>query len=420
MLLLLAAAIAIPLGLDLYLPVPEDNPLTTEKIELGRRLFFDRRLSRDNSVSCSSCHDPERAFSDGRPVAIGVFGRQGRRNSPALINRGYGRLFFWDGRISTLEEQVLKPIQDPNEMDSPLPEAAARAGLPAEEISRALASYVRSILSGDSPFDRFINGDRTALSPEQQAGLQLFRGKANCTACHVGPNFTDERLHNTGVAWCDGKFADAGAGQGNFKTPTLREIARTAPYMHDGSLATLEEVIEYYDRGGNRNPGLDPELHALHLSPAEKREIVAFLGCLNGTIYATPHAATVRVLGKAFALRYLRNGVSNTIGATKVLPPSLNELQSRLGPFCQSHGVARLEVFGSVATGEAHAGSDIDLLIAFQPEVQLGWEFFALQDEMEVMLGSRVDLLTRRSVEQDHNPIRRRSILESAREIYAA
>jgi cytochrome c peroxidase len=245
-------------------------------------LFFDRRLSRDGSIACVSCHDPERAFSDGRPVAVGVFDRQGRRNSPALINRGYGRSFFWDGRIATLEEQVLKPIEDSNEMDLSLSEAAARVGLAPEEISRALASFVRSILSGGSPFDRFVNGDRSALSTEQQAGLQLFRGKANCTACHVGPNFTDEKLHNTGIAWRDGRLADPGAGRGDFKTPTLREIARTAPYTHDGSLATLEDVIEYYDRGGNRNPGIDPEIHALHLFPGEKQNLVAFLGCLNG------------------------------------------------------------------------------------------------------------------------------------------
>ncbi len=273
MLLLLAAAVTIPLGLDLYLPVPEENPLTVEKIEQGRRLFFDRRLSRDGSIACSSCHDPERAFSDGRAVAEGVFGRQGRRNSPALVNRGYGRSFFWDGRVATLEEQVLKPIEDSIEMDLPLSEAAARVSLAPEEIS---------ILSGDSPFDRFINGDRSALSAEPQAGLQLFRGKANCVACHVGPNFTDERLHNTGVAWRDGKFADAGAGQGNFKTPTLREIALTAPYMHDGSIATLADAIDYYDRGGNRNPGLDPEIRPLHLSSAEKQNLIAFLRCLNG------------------------------------------------------------------------------------------------------------------------------------------
>src|SRR5215469_7564305 len=144
--MLLLAAIAIPLGLDLYLPAPEENPLTAEKIELGRRLFFDRRLSRDGSIACASCHDPERAYSDRREVAVGVAGRMGRRNAPALINRGYGRLFFWDGRAASLEEQVLKPIEDPNEMDLPLAEAAAHVGLAQEEISRALASFVRSIV----------------------------------------------------------------------------------------------------------------------------------------------------------------------------------------------------------------------------------------------------------------------------------
>jgi cytochrome c peroxidase len=282
--MLLLLAITIPLGLDLYLPAPEANPLTPERIEQGRRLFFDRRLSRDSSTACSSCHDPERAFSDGRTVAVGVFDRQGHRNSPALINRGYGRSFFWDGRVSTLEEQVLKPIEDRSEMDLPVSEAAARVNLTSEEISRALASYVRSILSGDSPFDRFVNGDRAALSGEQQAGLAVFRGKGNCTACHVGPNFSDERLHNTGVAWREGKFADPGAGQGNFKTPTLREIGRTAPYMHDGSAATLEDVIEYYDRGGNRNSFLDPEVQPLRLSSGEKQKLAAFLRGLSGTI----------------------------------------------------------------------------------------------------------------------------------------
>jgi cytochrome c peroxidase len=279
--MLLVAAIVIPLGLDLYLPASEDNPITAEKIELGRRLFSDRRLSRDGSVSCASCHDPARAFSDGRAIAKGVFGRRGRRNSPALINRGYGRLFFWDGRAISLEEQVLKPIEDPNEMDLPLADAAARVGLDTPTISHALASFVRSILYGDSSYDRFIAGNRAAFSTVQQMGLQVFRGKGNCTACHVGPNFTDERLHNTGVAWKDGKLADTGAGQGNFKTPTLREIARTAPYMHDGSLTTLEDVVEYYDRGGNRNPELDAEIRPLHLSVDEKQSLIAFLRVLS-------------------------------------------------------------------------------------------------------------------------------------------
>jgi cytochrome c peroxidase len=300
--LILALALAIPLGLDLYLPVPEDNPITTEKIDLGRLLFNDQRLSRDGTIACVSCHEADRAFADGRVVPTGVFGRQGRRNAPAIVNRGYGRLFFWDGRAHTLEEQVLKPIQDPNEMDLTLVEASSRVGVSVDNISRALASYVRSIMTGDAPYDRFINGDRMALTEEEQRGLQLFRGKANCTACHVGPTLSDERLHNTGVAWAGeagrvegagtaggaGGFKDVGAGRGDFKTPTLREVARTAPYMHDGSLTTLDEVVAYYNRGGNANPSLDPELRPLHLEPEDMRALVSFLRTLSGTIHEGP------------------------------------------------------------------------------------------------------------------------------------
>jgi cytochrome c peroxidase len=283
-LVLLLVALAIPLGLDLYMPVPEENPITVEKIELGRRLFNDRRLSRDETVSCATCHDPGRAFSAPDAVTPGVGGRRGSRNAPALINRGYGRAFFWDARSSSLEEQVLKPIQDPNEMDLTIEEASSHVNLGRVTISQALANYVRSILSGDSPFDRFVNGDRGALSPEQQAGLQLFRGKGNCTTCHVGPNFSDEKLHNTGVAWRDGHLTDPGADAGTFKTPTLREVARTAPYMHDGSLATLEAVVDFYCDGGRQNPGIDPEIHPLHLSVEEKQALVAFLKSLSGSI----------------------------------------------------------------------------------------------------------------------------------------
>jgi cytochrome c peroxidase len=288
--IVLAAALVIPLGLDLYMPVPEENPITAERIDRGRELFFDTRLSRDRTIACASCHDPEKAFTDGRPAPIGVFSRIGRRNAPSLVNRGYGRAFFWDGRAPTLEEQVLQPIQDPNEMDMTLPEVSARVGLPSEEISRSLASFVRSLLSGDSPFDRYVNGDRLALTSRQQSGLRLFRGKGNCTACHVGPTFSDERFHNTGVAWRGGRLLDEGRfevtakseDRGAFKTPTLREIARTAPYMHDGSIATLDEVVDFYDKGGNRNPALDPELRPLRLSDDEKKDLVEFLRALDG------------------------------------------------------------------------------------------------------------------------------------------
>jgi len=305
-LLLLAAVVAqgavrgsIPLGLDAYRPIPEDNPLTPAKIALGRKLFFDRRLSRDQSLSCSTCHQPRRSFTDGRPVAVGIEGRTGARNVPTLINRVYGKSHFLDGRAESLERQAIEPIQNPKEMDMTLEEVVARlrrdrrtSNITSEELARALASYVRTILSGNAPIDRYMNGEREALSEEARRGLNLFRGKANCTACHVGPNFSDEGFHNSGVAWRDGQWLDPGrfvvtgkeADRGAFKTPTLREIARTAPYMHNGSLATLEEVIEFYNRGGNRNPYLDPELRPLNLSAEEKAALLAFLQSLSGQI----------------------------------------------------------------------------------------------------------------------------------------
>jgi cytochrome c peroxidase len=296
---LLAAAaarpIAIPLGLDLYMPIPEDNPLTVDRIALGKRLFHDKRLSRDRTLACASCHDPARAFSGDRARSVGVFGRQGPRNVPALVNRGYGRAFFWDARIRTLEEQVIQPIVNPVELDLTMEEASARTGLSATAIARALASYVRSILSGDSRFDRYLFGDREALTADERRGLDVFRGKGNCVACHVGPNFTDELLHNTGVAYLAGQPEDRGGGSGNFKTPTLREVARTAPYMHDGSLATLEAVVDFYADGGRPNAGLDREIAPRHFTPAEKEALIAFLRSLSGTIVEGLRHAPARV-----------------------------------------------------------------------------------------------------------------------------
>jgi cytochrome c peroxidase len=301
----LVLALLIPLGLDLYLPVPDENPLSSEKIELGRQLFVDTRLSADGSVSCATCHDPNRAFSSEEPLAVGVFGRVGRRNAPAIINRGYGRSFFWDGRVTTLEEQVLRPVADPLEMGGDVDEAAARVGLSREELSHALASFVRSILVGDSRFDRFVDGERDALTDDERAGLRVFRTKGRCAFCHSGPTFTDEEFHNTGVAWSpsdaepessqlagrSGGFLDEGRwlvtgrepDRGAFKTPTLREVARTAPYMHDGSLATLEAVVDFYDGGGRPNPNLDADVRPIGLAADERRALVAFLRSLGSS-----------------------------------------------------------------------------------------------------------------------------------------
>ena len=306
--LVLLLALQIPLGLDRGLLAPPDNPVTPEKAALGRRLFEDTRLSVDQSRACSDCHQAERAFSDGKRVAVGVRDQEGTRNAPAILNRTYGRTFFWDGRAATLEEQVLQPIQHPQEMDADLPTVIQRLradatyrqqfgdvfGRPPDTsaLSYALATYVRTILSGASDYDRYEAGEPTALAPEAQLGLRLFRGRARCSRCHSGSNLTDEDFHNTGVSWGHRPY-DAGRAvvtgvpedTGKFKTPTLREIARTAPYMHDGTIATLEEVVDFYDRGGNDNPFRDQELRRLRLTGEEKTALVVFLQSLSGQIF---------------------------------------------------------------------------------------------------------------------------------------
>ena len=295
-----------PLGLDVYLPVPDDNPLTAEGVELGRRLFLDPVLSADGRVACASCHRPERAFADTVAVSPGVFGRRGRRNTPSLANAGYGRAFFWDGRTTSLEEQVLRPIGDPDEMGSGLADVVARLGaspdyraafrrafgeeVSASGVARALASYVRTLRSGGSPLDRYRSGERAALSGLAEAGYRLFIGRAACATCHLGPTLTDQRFHNTGVAWRtsppldEGRFQVSGnsADLGAFKTPALRNVALTAPYMHDASLPTLETVVDFYDRGGRANPWLDSDVRPLGLSAAEKEALLAFLLSLTG------------------------------------------------------------------------------------------------------------------------------------------
>jgi cytochrome c peroxidase len=207
------------------------------------------------------------------------------------VNRVWGRTFFLDGRAATLEQQAIEPILNPLEMDLTLAQIKPRVGLEPDEVSRALASYVRTILSGDSPYDKYTNGQDGALSKEAKAGLAVFRGKGRCTTCHAGPNLTDERFHNTGVAWREGVLRDEGRfkvsrlaeDRGAFKVPTLRELASTAPYMHDGSFASLEKVVDFYDRGGNSNPGLDSDLHPLNLTAEEKRALAAFPS-LSGSV----------------------------------------------------------------------------------------------------------------------------------------
>ena len=302
-----AARSRVLLGLDLYRPVPEDNPMTTTKINLGRRLFHDRRLSANGSLSCASCHDGRRAFTSRRTGASRVGGVLVSRDVPTLVNRVWGASFFWDGRAATLEEQVLQPILNPQELggtregivalarsESYRTQFVAAFGRdPAvEQVARALACYVRTIVAGDSPFDRDAAGQRAAMDASARRGLGLFMSKAGCSACHGGPNLTDEKFHNTGVAWRTGRPADEGRGRitgrpedrGSFKTPTLRQVAQTAPYMHDGSFGTLEEVVAYYDRGGFPAPGLDPRVRTLRLEPSEKAALVAFLRALSGTI----------------------------------------------------------------------------------------------------------------------------------------
>lgn len=304
-----SAAPRLPLGLDLYRPAPFDNPLTPEKIALGRRLFHERRLSRDQSLSCAGCHDPKRSFTDGRSTARGVSGAPGVRNVPTLINRAWGSSHFWDGRALTLEQQVLAPILNPAELGgspdallSLMRSAAYRPQFVAAferdptllDVAAALASYVRTIVSGDSAYDRFIAGDTGALAAGALRGFDLFRTRARCTSCHAGPLLSDEQFHNTGVAWRSGTLTDEGrsrvtrvrSDRGAFKTPTLRDVARTAPYMHDGSLATLDAVVEFYAAGGTPNPELDREIVRLDLSAAERRDLAAFLRSLTGKVRA--------------------------------------------------------------------------------------------------------------------------------------
>lgn len=295
----------LPLGLQEQAAyIPADNPLTAAKINLGKQLYFDKRLSADGSVSCATCHAPDKGFSDGRPTSRGIKGQVGGRNAPVTINRLFSKEQFWDGRADSLEDQALGPVQNPIEMGNTLDGMLATLNkIPGyrdqfrkvfgtdatkEGVAKAIAAFERTLLCGNSAFDKFEAGDKTALSASAQRGLSLFRGKAECAKCHAGFNFTDEGYHNVGVGMDRPKpdlgryeVTKADANKGAFKTPILRNIAASAPYFHDGSTKTLEEVIEYYVRGGIKNPHLSADVKPLNLTAQEKADLVAFLKSLS-------------------------------------------------------------------------------------------------------------------------------------------
>jgi cytochrome c peroxidase len=296
---------AIPLGLDANRSVPKDNPLTEEKIRLGRRLFFDPILSVDARISCASCHDPAHGLAGRDRLAKGFRGQETHRNPPSLWNRAYGTAFFWDGRESSLEAQALKPIESPTEMGGSINQTVERLRahheypalfqsafgekVNADNLAKSLASFERVLLSGNSRVDRFRAGEVRALSENERHGLWLYESRGGCWRCHSGPNFSDESFHNTGVSWDQppldlGRFivTNKDSDRGRFKTPSLRNVALTAPYMHDGSLATLEDVIDFYSRGGNKNPYLEETVKPLGLTPDDKKDLVAFLKALTG------------------------------------------------------------------------------------------------------------------------------------------
>lgn len=294
--------IAIPAAFP-PLVAPDDNQPTRERIALGRRLFYDERLSRTEDVSCGTCHLQQNAFADPNRVSVGVEGRTGTRNAPALVNLAWARSFFWHGGVTTLEVQAVGPIRNPLEMDMSLDEVAERLAAdeqlvsefqraydegPSESsITRALASFGRSLVSGNSPYDRYLAGDPSDMSEAAVRGEALFNGeRGECFHCHVGYNFTNNAFRNNGIAIDD---PDQGRREitlkdsdlGKFKVPTLRNVAVSAPFMHDGSLETLDDVIAAYVQGGRGHPNTDPTIVKLDLSADDQLDLRAFLESLT-------------------------------------------------------------------------------------------------------------------------------------------
>jgi len=286
---------------------PVDNPWSTEKEELGKMLFVDPRLSGSNWISCSTCHNPGLGFSDGLPRAIGNGQNELGRHSPTIINSGYSTLQFWDGRAQSLEEQALGPIQAAGEMnqnmDALLKELKAipgyvrlfekvfdKSSITPENIGRAIATFERSVISKNSVYDKYWQGDKLAMSASAVDGMNLFFGKAKCSICHNGPNFSDGKFHNIGGKQQGPLKEDLGrynvtkqnSDKGAFKTPGLRHITKTAPYMHDGSLHTLGAVVDFYNRGGDMAKNRSTFITSLELTAEEKKDLVEFLKALEG------------------------------------------------------------------------------------------------------------------------------------------
>jgi len=308
--------IKVPLGLPPVV-IPADNPPTAETIALGRRLFYDPILSADRSVSCASCHSPQFGFADPRAVSEGVGKKTGTRHSPPVVNATYYTVQFWDGRAPSLENQAEGPVQNPVEMANTLKTVEERLNADAsyrqqfaeawgarpivyEMVEKSIASFERTVISGNSPFDRWKYGhDKNAVDDSVKRGFVVFasKKKGDCAACHtVGEKyalFTDNQFHNVGVGVNAGDFTDVGlyavthneADKAKFKTPSLRNVAQRAPYMSDGSLKDLKQVIDFYIGAGNSNPNLDPKIHVLDfLSGQERADLQAFLNSLTGEI----------------------------------------------------------------------------------------------------------------------------------------
>jgi len=287
-------------------PIPRGNPQTQSKIDLGRMLFLDRSLSQDHSISCATCHDPAKAYSDGLATGVGINGNHLRRHTPSLLNSAYNSFQFWDGRARSLEDQALVPILGKSEMGMPAPHSLLSRLQEAPEyrrrfrevfhrevnmadFQRAIAAFERTLVTPDSAFDRYAAGDKHALTAQQKRGLILFIGKAACSQCHNGPNFTDNKFHSLGLLPGERKDFDVGrfaiskspADRHAFKTPSLRNITQQSHFMHDGSVSSLAQVIDFYDDGGGAGPK-SKLLFELHLTNTDHADLLAFLYSLDG------------------------------------------------------------------------------------------------------------------------------------------